>query len=150
MKKELRISAIREGTVIDHIPAKEVFKVVDILNLAEHKGIISVASNLRSKALGKKGIVKVGGKELTKKEVDEISIAAPDATINIIKGYEVIRKSNVELPEDFDNIIRCSNPSCITNHEKVKTLFHVVSKKPLQVVCHHCERMMENDKISLI
>lgn len=150
MKKELRISAIREGTVIDHIPAQATFKVLDILNLKEHKGIVSFATNLKSKSLGKKGIVKVGGRELTKKEVDKISIVAPKATINIIKNYEVIKKSKVEIPEEFYNIIKCSNPNCITNNEKVKTLFHVINKAPLQVNCHHCERVMESNEITLI
>ncbi|MBW2975328.1 aspartate carbamoyltransferase regulatory subunit [Candidatus Woesearchaeota archaeon] len=150
MKKELRISAIKEGTVIDHIPAQATFKVVEILNLAKNKDIVSVATNLKSKALEKKGIVKVGGKELTKKEVDEIAIVAPQATINIIKDYDVIKKSNVELPAEFDNIIRCSNPVCITNNEKVKTLFHVVNKAPLEIKCHHCERVMGVDDIILI
>lgn len=150
MKKELRISAIREGTVIDHIPAQATFIVVDILNLKEHKGIVSVATNLNSKALGVKGIVKVGGRELTKKDVDKIAIVAPKATINIIKNYEVVKKSKVEIPEEFYNIIKCSNPQCITNNEQIKTLFHVINKAPLQVICHHCERVMDTKDITLI
>lgn len=150
MKKELRISAIREGTVIDHIPAQVIFMVVDILNLKEHKGIVSVATNLNSKALGVKGIVKVGGRELTKKEVDKIAIVAPKATINIIKDYEVVKKSNVDTPEEFYNIIKCSNPQCITNNEQIKTLFRVINKAPLQVICNHCERVMEAKDITLI
>ena len=99
MSKELKISAIRHGTVIDHIPAKSTFDVVNILGLREHRGVISVAGNLKSKKLGRKGIVKVGGRELTKKEVDEISIVAPNASINIIENYNVKRKSKVEVPD---------------------------------------------------
>lgn len=150
MKKELRISAIREGTVIDHIPSQAAFHVVDILSLKDHQGTVSVATNLKSKTMGLKGIVKIGGKELTKKEVDKISIVAPKATINIIKNYDVIKKSQVDLPGEFYNIIKCSNPDCITNIEKVKTLFRVIKKSPLQVSCHHCERVMDATNITLI
>jgi len=149
-EKKLRISAIREGTVIDHLPSESTFKVVDILNLREHDGIVTVAMNLKSKALGTKGIVKVGGRELTKKEVDQIAIVAPKATINIIKDYDVIKKSSVELPKELDHIIKCSNPNCITNVQKTATLFYVKSRSPLRVLCHHCERVMESKDISLI
>ena len=84
-KKELKISAIEEGTVIDHIPTDATFKVVDILDLENHNGIVSIATNLQSKSIGKKGIVKVGGKSLTQEEVNKIAIVAPDATVNLIK-----------------------------------------------------------------
>ena len=33
-KRELVVSAIENGTVIDHIPAGEVYKVVKILNVS--------------------------------------------------------------------------------------------------------------------
>ncbi|MEA2036773.1 MAG: aspartate carbamoyltransferase regulatory subunit [Nanoarchaeota archaeon] len=150
MSKELKVSAIRQGTVIDHIPAKAAFDVVEILRLKQHKGVVSVATNLQSKSLGKKGIVKVGGRELTKREVDEITIVAPTASINIIENYEVKKKSRVEIPEKFNNIIKCSNPSCVTNNEKVKTSFSVLAKEPLKVICGHCERVMGTEDIELI
>jgi len=72
--KELKVSAIKEGSVIDHIPSVATFKVVSILNLQNNPNVITVATNLLSKGLGKKGIVKVGGKSLTRDEVDAISI----------------------------------------------------------------------------
>ena len=71
MKKELSVSAIKEGTVIDHIPSNVTFKVVDILDLKGIRGIISVATNLTSKLMRKKGIIKISGKDLTKEEVQQ-------------------------------------------------------------------------------
>ena len=79
MKKELSVSAIKEGTVIDHIPSDVTLKVADILDLEGIKSIISIATNLDSKTMGKKGIIKVGGKSLTQDEVNKIAIVAPDA-----------------------------------------------------------------------
>ena len=121
-----------------------------ILDLREFNHAISVALNLKSKALGKKGIIKVGNRFLTQDEVNKIAILAPHATVNIIKNYEVKEKINVALPEEIPDIIKCSNPNCITNKEKVKTSFKVVNKTPLQVICHHCERVMDSKDITLI
>ncbi len=148
--KELTIPAIKEGTAIDHIPSRVTFKVMRILDLKEFKHAISVALNLKSKTMGKKGIIKVGNRFLTQDEVNKIAILAPNATVNIIKDYKVKEKIKVDIPDTIHNIIKCSNPNCITNNEKVKTLFHVINKAPLQVLCHHCERVMEAKDISLI
>jgi len=118
MKKELSVSAIKEGTVIDHIPSNATLKVVEILDLKGIRSIISVATNLTSKTMGKKGIIKIGGKNLTKEEVDKIALIAPNATVNIIKNYDVKKKIKVSIPSTINKIIKCSNPNCVTNNEK--------------------------------
>ena len=150
MKKELTISAIKDGTVIDHIPSDAAFKVAKILDLAGVTGIISVATNLSSKTMGKKGIIKVSDKSLTKDEADKIALIAPNATVNIIKGYDVKQKIKVEIPKIINRIIKCSNPNCITNNEKIPTKFYVLRKEPLRVKCHYCERNMEKEGITLL
>ena len=150
IKKELKISAIEEGTVIDHIPTDATFKVVEILDLENHKGIVSIATNLQSKRIGKKGIVKVGGKNLTQEEVNKIAIVAPDATVNIIKNYEVKEKIKVKTPDVIDNVVKCSNPVFITNNEQVATKFYVIKKDPLKIKCHYCERMMGKRDLEII
>jgi aspartate carbamoyltransferase regulatory subunit len=151
MKKELSVSAIKEGTVIDHIPSNATLKVVDILDLRGIRSIISIATNLASKEMGKKGIIKIGGKDLTKEEVDKIAVIAPDATVNIIKNYNVKQKIEVTVPSTIKKIIKCSNPNCITNNEKnVITKFYVLNKAPLTVRCHYCERNMNKEDISLL
>ncbi len=150
MKKELSVSAIKEGTVIDHIPSNATLKVVDILDLKGIRSIISIVTNLTSKKMGKKGIIKVGGKNLTKEEVDKIALIAPNATVNIIKNYDVKEKIKVAIPSTINKIIKCSNPNCITNNEKVATKFYVLNKNPLKVRCHYCERNMDKEDISLL
>ena len=148
-EKELKISAIEYGTVIDHIPANATFKVASILELNKHESIVSVATNLPSKHLGKKGIIKVADKLLSEEEVDKIGIIAPDATLNIIKNYNVEKKIKVEIPDTIEKIIKCSNPVCITNKERVKTRFLVVKKNPIKVKCSYCERVMSQDEIEI-
>ena len=149
-KKELNISAIKEGTVIDHIPPEAVFQVADILKLDKIQDAVIVASNLKSKAMGRKGIVKISGKMLSKEEVNKIAIVAPNASVNIIKDYSVTKKLQVALIDEIRNSIRCSNPNCITNVENHPTLFYVIEKEPLKVKCHYCERYMDKKFIKIV
>lgn len=149
-KKQLSISAIQEGTVIDHIPTDATFKVVEILQLQKHNDVVSIATNLESKSMGKKAIIKVGGKSLTESEVSKIAIVAPDATVNIIKNFAVKEKIKVAAPDVVDNVVKCSNPRCITNHEKIATKFYVVKKDPLKIKCHYCERSMGKNDLEII
>lgn len=148
--KELKVSAIREGTVIDHVPAKYTFKVAEILDVDEMQNVISIASNLDSKQVGKKGIIKVGGLSLKEEDVQKIAVFAPNATVSIIEDFKVKEKNKLEMPEEFDNIVKCINPNCITNHEDVKTKFKVESKESLVVRCHHCERCMTRKDMKLV
>ena len=150
MKKELKISAISYCTVIDHLPSKSAFKIAELLELNNHDSIISIANNLPSKMLGKKGIIKVADKILSKEQVNKIAIIAPEATVNIIKDYNVIEKIKVKIEEIITNIIKCSNPRCITNNQNVKTKFYVLKKSPLKIKCHYCERAMQKEDIVIV
>jgi len=149
-EKELKVAAIENGTVIDHIPADSTFKVAEILKLDSYTDVVSVASNLSSSVLGRKGLVKVAGKYLTEQEFSKISIVAPQATVNIIRNYQVKEKIKVNLPDTIDNVIKCSNPVCITNNEEILTKFYITRKNPLKVKCHYCEREMEKGDIKIV
>ena len=147
--KTLKISGIREGTVIDHISAENTFKVVEFLNLKGSENVITVGFNFMSKRLGKKGVVKIGDRFLTKEEVNTIAMVAPNAKINIIKDFEVKEKFSVEIPESINGIIKCANSNCITNNQPIKTKFNVLSKEPLKLRCHYCERSIGRDDIEV-
>ena len=58
-KTELAVAALRNGTVIDHIPSDALFKCVKILGLADTTHRLTIGNNLNSERLGKKGIIKV-------------------------------------------------------------------------------------------
>ncbi|RLF31243.1 MAG: aspartate carbamoyltransferase regulatory subunit [Thermoplasmata archaeon] len=141
--KELRVQPIKNGTVIDHIPAGMALKVLHILGIP-HKGaesIVSVAMNVRSKIMGKKDIVKVEDRELEPKEVDKIALIAPRATINIIRDYEVVEKHRVKLPKEVIGILKCPNPTCISNsNEPIESRFIVINDNPPRLRCYYCER----------
>ncbi|HEC89105.1 MAG: aspartate carbamoyltransferase regulatory subunit [Thermoplasmata archaeon] len=141
----MKIPKIKDGTVIDHIPAGNAIKVLRILGIPEKtSSIVSVAMNVKSR-IGRKDIVKVENRELARDEVDKIALIAPKATINIIRDYEVVEKHQVELPDELIGIVRCSNPTCISNtREPIESRFKVISKDPPRIVCYYCEREPED------
>lgn len=143
-KKELVVSAIDNGTVIDHIPAGEVYKVVKILNLDEYQDEVLIGTNLKSKKYGTKGIIKVKNKFFEEKEVSKIALIAPNATLIVIRNYEVVEKRKLDIPDRVKNIVKCINPNCITNIEDIETDFRIVEKEPLKLQCHYCEKTMTN------
>lgn len=148
--KQLSVSAIENGTVIDHIPAKNLFKVIQILRLDHIENQITFGTNLESKKLGKKAIIKISGIYFEDEDINRIALVAPEAKLNIIKDYEVVEKKVVEVPDSITGIARCMNPKCITNFESVTTKFRVVSKKNVALKCHYCEKITTSENLTII
>lgn len=149
-RKQLSVSAIENGTVIDHIPAKNLFKVIQILGLDRIENQITFGTNLESKKLGRKAIIKISGIFFEDEDINRIALVAPDAKLNIIKGYVVVEKREVVVPDNIIGIARCMNPKCITNFEHVTTRFRVVSKKNVALKCHYCEKITNQENLQII
>jgi aspartate carbamoyltransferase regulatory subunit len=149
-KTELEVSAIANGTVIDHIPADVTFKIVQVLDLYNHPGAITVGTNLASKTLGKKGIIKIADRFLTDEEIGRLSVVAPNVTLNIIKDYQIIEKKYVQYPKLIVGVVKCSNPKCITNHQPVATKMELFDEKLKSLRCVYCERVMQPEEIELL
>ena len=149
-KNEIMVTAIENGTVIDHIPAEKTYEVANLLHLEALTTPVTIGCNYRSKKLGRKGIIKVADKSFTDEEISRLSVLTPNVVLNIIKGYEVVEKKTVITPDDLRGIVRCNNPKCITNNEPMQTLFHVVDKEHGTLKCHYCEKEQDITKVSLI
>jgi aspartate carbamoyltransferase regulatory subunit len=148
--KQLSVSAIENGTVIDHIPANNLFKVIQILRLDHFDNQITFGNNLESKKLGKKAIIKISEMFFEDADINRIALVAPDAKLNIIRDYEVVEKKVVEVPDNIVGIAKCMNPKCITNSETVKTKFKVISKKNVTLKCHYCEKITNQENLQII
>ncbi|HEX2922205.1 MAG TPA: aspartate carbamoyltransferase regulatory subunit [Bacteroidales bacterium] len=148
--KQLSVSAIENGTVIDHVPASNLFKVIQILNLDKIENQITFGTNLESKKFGRKAIIKIEGVYFEDKDINRIALVAPDAKLNVIKDYEVVEKKIVEVPDVIIGIAKCMNPKCITNFESVTTRFKVVSKKNVSLKCHYCEKITNEENLQII
>jgi len=149
-RKELKVSAIENGTVIDHIPSLSVFQVIRILNLDNIPNQIMIGTNLDSQKLGKKGIIKVSNKYFESEEINKIALVAPSATLIVIKDYTVVYKAKVEIPDHIKKIVKCINPNCITNHENIPTKFSVIDKTDLRLQCHYCEKVTKKELINFV
>jgi len=147
--RELNVSAIRDGTVIDHIDSGATFKVADILQVQNEKDMVLVGVNLASRTLGKKGLIKIENRRLTPDEVNKIALIAPEATLNIISDFKVVDKASVELPRSIERIVKCFNPRCVTNQQPIVTKFEVVETSPPALRCRYCERVMRGPEIIL-
>jgi aspartate carbamoyltransferase regulatory subunit len=147
--KLLKIEKIQKGTVIDHIPVGRALKVLKILNINDDIGLtVSIAMHVKSKKLGLKDVIKIEERILDSSELNKIALVAEGATISIVEDYNVIKKFSVKTPDIITGILKCSNPKCITNSgEHVKSSFLLVSKQPLVLKCHYCEREMETEDI---
>lgn len=148
--RELKVTAIENGTVIDHIPAHNVLKVLHILNLENSNNQLLIGDNLESAKFGKKGIIKVSNTFFDKDEIDKIALVAPSATLIVIKNYAVAEKRQVSIPKKVENIVKCFNPNCITNREAIPTRFTVVDEQEIKLQCHYCEKITPKASISFL
>lgn len=146
-QRHLSVTAIENGTVIDHIPANNVFKVLRILDLENNNNMVLIGDNLDSKKYGKKGIIKVSNTYFDANEINKISLVAPSATFIEINNFEVVTKKQIEVPDQIHTIVKCFNPNCITNVESVPSWFTVVDKEQMRLLCHYCEKITSKNNI---
>jgi len=150
MEKELKVAALKNGTVIDHIPSDKLFKVASILQVEKCGSLVTLGNNLESKQLGLKGIIKVSDRFFEESETNKIALLAPNAKINIIRNYEVIEKRSLHLPKEIRDIVQCGNPNCITNNQPVATRFSVIKENSeVRLKCCYCEREMKQEEVKI-
>ncbi len=130
---------LQDGTVIDHLPVGTASRALVILGLPR-EGPVTVGMNVPSKRFGRKDIIRVEGLELRRHETDRLALLGPAVTVSIVKGGKVASKQLLEVPERLIGVIRCANPTCITNHERIAPVFDRVARTPLKLRCAYCER----------
>ena len=149
--KQIKVSALKEGTVVDHLKHGTGLMAIQVLGLQLEEGTVTIGLNLESGRLGGKDLIKIEHKELTKEEANKIALLSPDATFSIIRDFQVVEKKFPELPDSIEGIVKCTNPSCVTNHYKdVGTKFSVIRKKPVKLRCQYCERCFTEEEFLFI
>lgn len=149
-KTERQVAAIKNGTVIDHIPAEKTYQVVNLLQLETLETPVTIGYNYPSNKIGRKGIIKVSDKFFTDEEISRLSVVAQNVVLNIIHDYEVVEKKTVKTPDELRGIVKCNNPKCITNNEPMTTVFHVVNKEKGILKCHYCDKEQFIEKVELV
>lgn len=150
MGEKDRIVPIEDGTTLDHIASWQASNVLKILGIKKGVDVTAItAINVPSSKLGRKDIVMIENRELKKKETDKIALIAPNATINIIRNSKVVKKNEVELPEEIEELIECPNLTCISHEprEPIVSKFIVVGKNPLRIRCFFCDKGIDEADI---
>ena len=144
IRKELSVSALENGTVLDHIPAENVYKALDLLNLKGIESQITIGINLASKLYGKKGIIKIADRFFEDDELNKLALIAPKATVNVIRDFKVVEKKTLSMPKEVWGVAKCRNPKCVTNHQPIQTRFATIDNgNEISLLCHFCEKVSE-------
>ena len=147
-----RVTAIRNGTVIDHIPGGMVLQALQIFNVdGRHSNPISLVMNVPSRKLGTKDILKIEDRELSESESQKLALLSPGSHVNIIRNFVVAEKNVAELPKTISDMALCPNENCISNNERgAKTKFNIIKGNPLSIQCVYCGRKIAQNKIIFI
>lgn len=150
MNKTLSVAGIQNGTVVDHITTDQTLRIMHMLRLLDKRHKVTVGFNLPSKRMKFKDLIKIEDHELTPEEANKITVFAPDATINIIKNYEVVKKLNTKLPEGIAEIFICPNSACITHFESIPSYFYIREHgKLMKLACKYCEKSFERNQVKV-
>ncbi|MDK2976384.1 MAG: aspartate carbamoyltransferase regulatory subunit [Candidatus Marinimicrobia bacterium] len=152
-KKIQMIPKIRSGIVIDHIPAGDGVHILEILERdpALKNVPITFGMNYQSNKLGSKDMLKIQKDDLCERTIQHISLVSPGVTIKRIRDFEVVEKVSVQPPKEMVNLLRCLNPSCITQNEPgLKTRFILTDPQKNLVMCVYCEREFSIHELSPI
>lgn len=134
-----QVAALRHGTVVDHLNPGMALKALEVLGVPRN-GAALLGIHLESGKMGRKDILKLENVELAPSDIARLALFGPQATVCVIRDYKVVSKKQVEVPDTICGILRCPNPNCITNHERIETKFDVHSRSPIRVRCRYCER----------
>lgn len=149
-KHAMQVSALCNGTVIDHIPADKLFAVVTLLDIPAMKSNVTIGYNLDSKKIGKKGLIKIADCFFTEDDLSKISVVAPNVVINTIRDYRVVEKRELKLPDELHDIIKCNNLNCVTNNEPMATHFYVSNREEGTLKCRYCEKEVNINNVELL
>ncbi|MDV7105422.1 aspartate carbamoyltransferase regulatory subunit [Vibrio sp. TH_r3] len=148
-KAQLQVEAIKNGSVIDHIPAHVGIKVLKLFQMHKSEQRITMGLNLPSSALGAKDLIKVENVYISEEQANQLALYAPQATVNQIEDYEVIKKLTLSLPDKIEAIFSCPNSNCISHGEPVDSSFNVIKKaEKIQLRCKYCEKVFSREIVT--
>ena len=147
--KQLSVEAIETGTVIDHIPAGLGLSILNQFKLLDYGSAVTVGFNLPSKTQGSKDIIKIKEVLFDEKSANRLALFAPEATVNLIENFQVVRKLHLKMPDTISEVFRCPNPNCASHGEPVKSRFYVRQHQgQTRLKCHYCEKTFPREVVT--
>ena len=144
----LNISGIQEGFVLDHIKAGMSLDIYHDLHLDKLDCTVAIIKNARSQKMGKKDIIKVEC-PIDALDLDILGFIDHNITVNVIKNDRIVEKKKLELPKTIRNVIRCTNPRCITSIEQELEQVFVLTNPAKEIYrCKYCETKYKGKKFN--
>ena len=132
----MKIDEIENGYVLDHISAGNGMRVYEALGLDKLSCQVAIIQNAKSEKLGVKDIIKVN--ELIDLNLDVLGFIDSNITVNVIKNG-VAEKVTLTVPQKIVNIVKCTNPRCISNVEDNIDFEFVLTEDKGTYRCIYCE-----------
>ena len=140
----MKIDAIKDGIVIDHITAGRGMTLYNYLGLDALDCTVALIKNVSSSKMGKKDIIKIDADFGV--DTDVLGYVDPGVTVNVIKNGEIVEKKKIELPEILNGVIRCKNPRCITSTKhSLPQRFRLTDPSGPVYRCVWCEARAKTD-----
>ncbi|SSY81141.1 aspartate carbamoyltransferase regulatory subunit [Alysiella crassa] len=147
--KQLSVEAIENGTVIDHIPAGLGLTILRQFKLLHYGNAVTVGFNLPSQSQGAKDIIKIKDVQFSEQDANRLALFSPNAVVNQIENFVVVKKMHLTLPETIGDVFRCPNANCASHDEPVRSLFRVYQKQGLvKLKCHYCEKTFAREVVA--
>ena len=112
----LKVEPIQNGVVIDHIPAGRGMEIYRLLHLESKHQAVALLQSVRSERYGTKDLIKIEGSNLPER-LEILGYLDRRITLIYIKDGVVERKCQPDMPEILRNVVKCTNPRCITSIE---------------------------------
>lgn len=79
--------------------------------------------------------------------LDVLAFIDHNITVNVIKDGEIKEKRKLELPRELVDVIKCTNPRCITSIEhELPHIFYLADEEREIYRCKYCDvKYEEND-----
>jgi len=141
----VNIDGVRRGLVLDHIEAGRSMEIYRVLGLNKLDCCVAIIKNARSSKTGRKDIMKI--EDRIDLDLDALGFIDPNITVNIIDGGKIVEKKQMELPREVTNIIRCTNPRCITSVEQeLPHIFELADEQKGLYRCKYCDQIYDRRK----
>lgn len=135
----LNVDEIFNGVVIDHITAGTGMSLYHLMELEKlPDASVALLQNVRSQKSCKKDIIKIEG-DISRLNFDVLGYLDPQISITYIEHGQIVQKVRPEQPSQLVNVIRCTNPRCVTAIEE--GCDHIFALTPSgRYRCVYCEQ----------
>ena len=145
----VQVEAIRNGTVIYHMPAQIGIKVLRLFDMHNSEERVIIGLNLPSSALGAKDLLKIENVFINEDQAQKLALYAPHATVNQIEEYKVVKKLALTLPDKILGVFACPNSNCISNFEPIDTSFSLIERnEDVRLKCKYCEKAFSREIVT--